>query len=358
MKSFQIKSNIRDYDVVFCRDFAFFDTLAARAPVALIVDRNILNLYPELFRERFSEDDLFVFDAFEDNKTLETACRMYEWLLLRAAKRNMTLISVGGGITQDVTGFVASTLYRGINWLFVPTTLLAQTDSCIGSKTSLNFKSCKNLIGTFYPPSKLYINTDFRKTLLPRDYFSGVGEIIKLQLMRKTGAPTAAELASLLAHCKDNAQVMARVVEQNLATKISYMENDEFDQGERNLLNYGHCFGHALETASNYEVPHGIAVNIGMAFANFLALHRGNVPEMYVIELLNKVNIPNIHIELKSAYFADEELLRAIKNDKKRVGAGLSVVIPGTNGKLSKVDDVTEGEFKVALSNLKARLHI
>ena len=164
MKSLRIRSNIRDYEVVFCRDFSFFDELAAKMPVALVADRNVYELYPELFNEKFPADSVFLFDATEENKILDTACRMYEWLTLRAAKRNMTLVSVGGGITQDVTGFVASTLYRGINWLFVPTTLLAQTDSCIGSKTSLNFQRYKNLIGTFYPPTKLYINTDFYAT--------------------------------------------------------------------------------------------------------------------------------------------------------------------------------------------------
>jgi 3-dehydroquinate synthase len=325
-------------------------------PVALVADRNVYELYPELFNEKFPADSVFLFDATEENKILDTACRMYEWLTLRAAKRNMTLVSVGGGITQDVTGFVASTLYRGINWLFVPTTLLAQTDSCIGSKTSLNFQRYKNLIGTFYPPTKLYINTDFYATLSPLDYYSGVGEIIKLQLMKKNGAPSVERLAETLSRCKDDPSFLAAVVEQNLAIKISYMENDEFDRGERNLLNYGHCLGHALETASQYEIPHGIAVNIGIVFANFIALRRGNVPEAYVMELLEKVNLPNIHMELKEAYFGDEELLQAIGSDKKRVGVGFSVVVPDANKKLSKIDDVNEEEFRGGLSDLKVAL--
>ena len=356
MKSLRIRSNIRDYDVVFCRDFSFFDELADKMPVALVADRNVYKLYSGLFNEKFPADNVFLFDATEENKTLDMACRMYEWLTLRAAKRNMTLVSVGGGITQDVTGFVASTLYRGINWLFVPTTLLAQTDSCIGSKTSLNFQRYKNLIGTFYPPTKLYINTDFYATLSPLDYYSGVGEIIKLQLMKKNGVPSVERLAETLSRCKDDASFLADVVEQNLAIKISYMENDEFDRGERNLLNYGHCLGHALETASQYEIPHGIAVNIGIVFANLIALRRGRVTEAYVMELLEKVNLPNIHMELKAAYFDDEKLLQAIGSDKKRVGAGLSVVVPDANKKLSKIDDVNEEEFKGALSDLKAAL--
>lgn len=356
MNSLRIKSNIRDYDVVFCRDFSFFDELASRTPVALVVDRNVFELYSGLFNGRFTEDSIFIFDALEENKTLDMVGQMYEWLILRTAKRNMTLVSVGGGITQDVTGFVASTLYRGISWLFVPTTLLAQTDSCIGSKTSLNFRGYKNLIGTFYPPTQLYINTDFHATLSPRDYYSGVGEIIKLQLMKKNGYPTVNQLATILGRCKADSRFLANIVEQNLAIKISYMENDEFDQGERNLLNYGHCFGHALETASRYEVPHGIAVNIGILFANLIALRRGNVMESNVMELLEKVIRPNIHMNLTTLPFDDNELLRAVGNDKKRTGVGLSVVVPEANGKLSKKDDITEEEFKIALSDLKTVL--
>ena len=98
-------------------------------------------------------------------------------------RKNMNLISIGGGITQDITGFVASSLYRGINWIFVPTTLLAQVDSCIGAKTSLNFNHYKNLVGTFYPPSEIHIYPEFLKTLTKEDFYSGVGEMAKLHLM-------------------------------------------------------------------------------------------------------------------------------------------------------------------------------
>ena len=132
----------------------------------------------------------------EERKTLETVQELYGHFLGRSAKRNMTLISIGGGILQDISGFAASTLYRGINWVFVPTTLLAQADSCIGSKTSLNYQGYKNLLGTFYPPNEVYIYMPFLATQAELDFYSGLGEVVKLHLMG--GAERTRELIALL----------------------------------------------------------------------------------------------------------------------------------------------------------------
>lgn len=351
MNKLHIESRIKDYVVSFEEDFAFFSKFKSIENKAVIVDRNIYKYYPELIDDTFAKEEVFLFDALETNKSIQMLEEVYDWLTLRNAKRNLTLISIGGGITQDLTGFVASTLYRGIKWLFVPTTLLAQTDSCIGSKTSLNYKSFKNLLGTFYPPDELYITTRFHDTLAPKDIYSGMGEVIKFQLMEEVYPKNLEECMKKLERCLKDKVFLLEQIHKNLDIKNEYMKNDEFDMGRRNLLNYGHCFGHALETASEYYVPHGIAVNIGIIFANLVACARGLISQEVFQKVTSQMNEPNIFMELRAKDFEPSKLLESIKNDKKRTGKDLAVVIPVNDDfKLEKVDDLKEDEF---LENLK-----
>ena len=177
-----IKSNIRDYNVYFENSFSFINDLLNKHDPIFIIDKNVYALYGNEFKN-IPKERVFLFDAIEKNKTFDYVKEVYDFLLSKSVKRNSTFISIGGGITQDITGFVASTLYRGLNWIYVPTTFLAITDSCIGSKTSINYDKYKNLMGTFYPPCEIYINKDFLLTLSELDFYSGIGETIKFQLM-------------------------------------------------------------------------------------------------------------------------------------------------------------------------------
>ncbi|HWR58470.1 MAG TPA: 3-dehydroquinate synthase family protein, partial [Thermodesulfovibrionales bacterium] len=179
----KIHSNIRDYPVYFAETLDFlvrFDKFPERC---FVIDSNVWRLYGDSLRRNMSTSEIIVLPINEEMKSLDTVAEIYNRLIESSAKRNMTMISVGGGILQDVSGFAASTLYRGINWVFVPTTLLAQADSCIGSKTSLNYRGFKNLVGTFYPPSEVFIHVPFLSTLEEVDFLSGLGEVVKLHIM-------------------------------------------------------------------------------------------------------------------------------------------------------------------------------
>jgi len=347
-----IESNIRDYDVIFESKFDFLKEFSSVANSIMIIDKNVYTLYKEYF-EDLNESDLFLFDAIEENKTFDYVKEIYDFLLLKSVKRNLTIISIGGGITQDITGFVASTLYRGINWIFVPTTFLAITDSCIGSKTSLNYDKYKNLMGTFYPPSKIHINSNFLRTLKELDFFSGIGETIKFQLMKEEYPKDFKKIQMDINDIIKNEDARLAMIHDNMQIKLGYMKGDEFDLGRRNLLNYGHCFGHALETSSDYYVPHGIAVNIGMIFANLLSTYRGlfNEEDSTMINL--NILLPNVPLKLREKDFDENVLLESMKNDKKRVGKFLTVIIPDSEFKMIKVDDVTDDEFRQVFYNLK-----
>ena len=344
-----IQSNIRDYDVSFEDSFSFINELQNEKDPIFVIDQNVFSIYKKEF-EGIPSDRLFLFNAIEENKTFDYIKEIYDFLLTKSVKRSSTFISIGGGITQDITGFVASTFFRGLNWVFVPTTFLAMTDSCIGSKTSVNYDKHKNLMGTFYPPSKIYINKDFLLTLKELDFYSGIGETIKFQLMEETYPKDFEAVLAKVKNVVSDESGRNNTILENMNIKKSYMEGDEFDLGRRNLLNYGHCFGHALETSSGYYVPHGIAVNIGMVFANCISEARGLITSKDADFVNHKILVPNVPLSLRQKDFDAAVLLESMKNDKKRVGEFLSVIIPGEEFRMLKVNDVTDVEFEAALS--------
>jgi 3-dehydroquinate synthase len=351
-----IRSNIRDYSVHFEQDFAFMQRLSQVPDKVVIVDGVVHDLYPSLLNDNFTTEEILRLEAIEHNKDLSQVSEIYEFLIKRQAKKNLTIISIGGGITQDVTGFVASTLYRGVPWFFVPTTLLAQTDSCIGSKTSLNFKAYKNLIGTFYPPHAVYINPAFLTTLSEEDFYSGFGEAIKLQIMKEEYPKDIEMLESALSHDREDLDGMLRLIRDCLQVKIGYMQDDEFDQGKRNLLNYGHTMGHAVEASSGYAVSHGVAVVIGMIFADIISVHRGLLEQNDFDRIVSRLMLPNILVQLSEDYFSREPLISGLRSDKKRIGKDFTFIIPDGDLRLIRVDDVKEDEFDAVLAELRCVL--
>ena len=347
----RIHSGIHDYELTIEESLAFVEPLLHTEQTYYVVDANVHSLYPALFAS-IPRDRLGILAAVEENKTLDTALAVCEQMTALAARRNARLVSVGGGITQDVTGFAANVLYRGVHWTFVPTTLLAACDSCIGGKTSLNYKGYKNLLGTFYPPERIYVCAQFFDTLTERDFLSGMGEVVKFNLLmgEKGFADVRENLPALLT--RDYAAVR-RFTENALLFKKGFIEADEYDTGVRVHLNFAHTFGHALESASHYAIPHGTAVAMGMIVANRISVMRG---------LLDKENAARMEELLlaiipRESIPADNDvsaLTAAIHNDKKQVGDGITAVLLKDGGELSVVHDVTEEEVRAGYARLAA----
>lgn len=350
-----IHSNVRDYTVHFQDSAAFIEQFSRFPQRLFVIDENVWRHYGNGALACIPESDRMLFAVSEERKGLESVMEIYDRLMERAAKKNMTLISIGGGIVQDVTGFVASTLYRGLNWVFVPTTLLAQSDSCIGSKTSLNYKRFKNLLGTFYPPTEVHIHSGFLKSLPEADFLSGLGEVVKLHLMG--GAPHTADLISNLPGlmAREEAPLLS-AIRASLAVKLSYMEGDEFDTGRRNLLNFGHCFGHALETVSGYAIPHGQAVVVGMLLANIAAVRRGILDAALGDRLARELLLRVLSVPVLPEYLALEPNVNAMKQDKKRTGEGLVMVMMTSNYEFEKFSDFSVEELASAVDELKGLL--
>lgn len=344
---FIINSKFTNYPVFFEKDYSFIEKWTSKKEFVFIVDSNVWKLH-DLLHELLPGERTRIESVCEDWKSLDSVSSLYTWLLQFPYKRNLCIIVLGGGILQDVVGFVASTLYRGISWIAIPTTLLAQSDSCIGGKTGVNFHGFKNMIGSFYPPHEVHILTNFIKTLSKNDYFSGLGEIAKAHLM--SGEDIAKKFAQSLQDlilCNDD--LLVQCIEQSLKLKCYYIEADENDSDLRNMLNYGHCVGHALESISNFSIPHGQAVVWGMVFANDFAVHCGLLsPDTsswiydFILKPILLHSLPNYSIT---------DLLQAMKQDKKNTGNGLSLIVLCDHFKMQKVTSISTEEMSFILQN-------
>ncbi|MCQ2754568.1 MAG: 3-dehydroquinate synthase, partial [bacterium] len=276
----EIKSSFKTYNLDFIDSLDELKTFSDQKETYFVLDRNIYNLYKEKLPV-FPQERLFLMDAIETKKNIDLVIEICEKMTSMPSKRNTHLISIGGGIVQDVTGFVANSLYRGIKWTFYPSTLLAACDSCIGGKSSLNLKSFKNLLGSFFPPDAIRIYPQFFSTLTDRDYCSGLGEVVKFNVIagEDTLSRIEKDIDKLLAR---DYETLMQYVKTSLEFKKGFIEIDEFDRGERILLNFAHTFGHAFETTSNYAIPHGSAVALGMLTANYISYKRGFIEEEYM----------------------------------------------------------------------------
>lgn len=344
----KIRSSSKIYEIHIEKNFSFIEKLLQESNSFFIIDKNIYDLYKSVLFDAIDKNKLYVFEAVESKKTIETALEICEVLTGISAKRNMHLISFGGGIVQDVTGFVSNVLYRGIKWTFIPTTLLAACDSCIGSKTSLNYKHFKNLLGTFYPPNDIYICSEFFKSLSEKDFESGLGEVVKFNIMvGELGLKCIEQNIDELLN--RNTKILDDFVSKSLNFKKSFIEEDEFDKGVRIHLNFAHTFGHAFESLTDYAIPHGTAVAMGMIVANRISLTRNCINEDIVLRtevVLKKI----IHVDPKYLILDIDSIVSAIKKDKKQISSDLTAVLMHDDMKLNIVRDVTREEIEKAVS--------
>lgn len=350
-----IHSKFKDYEVHMESNFDFLRELSQTPNAEFVIDEKVYGLYKTYFKE-IPEERLFLVEATEEHKVIETALAICEKMTEIPAKRNAHLVSVGGGIIQDITGFVANVLYRGIPWTFVPTTLLASCDSCIGGKTSLNYKKYKNLLGTFYPPDALHICPGFFQTLSERDFESGLGEVVKFNIMAGEHGLKNIEdnIDRLLARDED---CLKQFVYSSLEFKKGFIEVDEFDRGERIKLNFAHTFGHAIETVTGYEIPHGTAVAIGMIMANRVAERRGML-DSEIARRSEKVLLRVIHIGIDLNEYPLERFISAMRKDKKQTSEHLTAVLMTNVAKdLKIVHDVQIEEVEDARDYFEQLYH-
>jgi len=300
----------------------------------IIIDRNVYHLSPKTFE--YILENILIFDALEDNKNIENVLILTDILLNKNFTKKNKLIVIGGGITQEIGGFCAHIFKRGIQWIFVPTTVLSMTDSAIGSKVSINRHS-KNMLGVFSSPNKIIISDYFLNSLSKNDIISGIGESLKLCLI---GGNETFQLFKEHLLKKD----YLTIIKLSSLVKKVIIEYDEFEKCERKVLNYGHSIGHSLESTTKYFIPHGIAVMIGMYVKNIL-FYGDKYEEInqIILELVDK-NYFNIDFDYN-------EFLVHLSSDKKNEGDNICFILLEEIGKTIIVYKKKE-EFDVKLKEI------
>jgi len=336
MSALTIQARAHAYTVEPCADLsAALAGVTGKDRAIYLVDSRFRAIYREALDALLPADRVTEIEASEPAKSFEALTPVFLDLLARGLKRDRTLVVIGGGVLQDIGCFIASVLSRGLRWELLPTTLLAQADSCIGSKSSINIGAYKNQLGTFYPPHRVMLVSGVLSTLPPDEIRSGLGEVIKLQLL--AGEAGYRELmADLGQRAPSDPDILAKWVARSLAVKKPYIESDEFDRGVRNLLNYGHTFGHAYESSTAFAVPHGIAVILGMLTATFVSARLGMVSASHYDEL-NQLLGPwhRPYIDALRAASLDD-MLTAIRHDKKNTGDAVNCILTRGYGRMEK----------------------
>lgn len=338
VNNFVIKSNIKNYQLKFVYDFKKIIQKQYIEGDVLIVDKLVFDKHFTNFKI-FHKKSIIKVIANEKSKEFSNIKKIIKALLKFGIKKNNKIIACGGGITQDISSFIASILFRGVDWIFFPTTLLAQGDSCIGSKTSINFIKYKNQLGTFYPPSKIFLDKIFLDSLNKQDINSGLGEISHYLII---GGKKSFSL--LENHFIKKKTSYKSLIIESLKIKKKIIEIDEFDKKERIIFNYGHTFGHAIESITNYKIPHGIAVSMGIDIANFFSVHYGYMnkeTKNKIKKTLNKLWKLNDFKKIKY-----NRMIEAIKNDKKFRNRSINLILCTNYGSVFKKNFKIDSNFR------------
>ena len=303
----------------------------------------------ELLQGKCTKAVKYVFPQGEANKTLDTVKEIYRFLIEEGFDRKDCLVALGGGVVGDVTGYAAATYLRGIDFVQLPTTLLAQADSSIGGKPGVDFDGYKNMVGAFKMPRLVYMNSSVLETLEDRQFFSGFGEVMKHGLI-KDAAFYGWLIENMYEICEREPNVLQEMLIKSCTIKKLIVERDPGEQGERALLNFGHTVGHAIEKAKNYDLFHGECVALGAIAAAYISWKR----EMLSMEEYYEVRdmfVP-FYLPISVDGIEPEEILRLTKSDKKMEAGKIKFVLLKKIGKAVLDNTVTDEEILEAIREI------
>lgn len=318
------------------------------------VDASIRKTIGDSILQRLSDakvrTSLIEIPSGEESKSIEQIGRMWSELLAAKTDRKSVLIAIGGGVVGDLAGFGAASFNRGIRFVQVPTTLLSMVDSSVGGKTGINLPQAKNIVGAFWQPQLVWIDTDYLNSLPDREYLSGLAEVIKYGVI--LDEPFFAYLeTNANAILKRDAQVVQYIVRRSCELKAHVVANDERETtGLRAILNYGHTFGHAIEATTSYGTYlHGEAIAIGMTMAGQLALQQGLWSEDCLVRqtrLIERLGLPT-----KAVGLEPQQLLDAMQLDKKTEHGKLNFILPTCIGHVKTVSGVNADSVVEAITH-------
>ena len=331
-----------------------FDKLGVTGrKLCIVSDSNVAPLYAKYVEDQLSKTGnkifTYVFEAGEANKNLDTVEDVYEFLIKNHFDRKDMLFALGGGVVGDITGFAAATYLRGIDFVQIPTTLLAQVDSSVGGKTGVDFDQYKNMVGAFYMPKLVYMNLSVLKTLDDRQYYAGMGEVMKYGLI-KNASFYEWILDNMYEIHERDMDTLEDMVVKSCTYKKLVVEKDPTEKGERAILNFGHTIGHAIEKAKNFELLHGECVALGCVAAAFISWKREllSMEEYYEIrDMFVPFNLPITIDDIDP-----NEILRLIASDKKVEGDKIKFILLKKVGKAIIDTSVTKDEIMSGIQEI------
>lgn len=322
--------------------------------ILIFSNETIADLYFEKFKLTLNEKDKIFYFAIKDGeeyKNIESILPVYDFMLENNFSRKSLVISLGGGVICDMGGYISATYMRGIEFIQVPTSLLAQVDASVGGKVAINHPKCKNMIGSFKNPYRVIIDVELLKTLPKREFKSGMGELLKHSFLTKD--------KSYLEYIENNVEkiknldneVLENIVEQSIKIKKHYVDIDPFEKGERAFLNLGHTYAHALESFFDYKAfTHGEAVAKGVIFDLELSLLRGKIDTKYLEKAKNIFKLFNIDTDL--IYLPSNKFIPLMRKDKKNSFNKIITILIDEKGNLSKTE-VKEDEIVKIIDKYK-----
>lgn len=355
LKKIEIRTQSKNYKVIVGKNsikkFASELKKSERKKL-FICDKNVYQLHKYQIDELIKQSNtsfIYFFYSTEKNKTLVSVQKIYDILLKNNFSRQDSLVAIGGGIVGDVTGFAAATFMRGINYYQMPTTLLSMIDSAVGGKTGVNYSKYKNLIGSFYQPQKVCVDTTFLSTLPKKEIYSGIGEIFKYAFLadEENYFFIRDGIKTILYQNQFDEELIAKCIR----LKSSVVENDELEKsGLRKILNLGHTFAHAFESTLNFKVKHGEAVIAGIIASLIVSEKIGLISKID----LNKYVTDFYFLPLnKKILIADKsEVIKFMKSDKKSSEGKIKLVLASKPGEIFIDFQVSEKIIRYALSKL------
>ncbi len=346
------------YDIVFTQSFdALWEELerlgCGSRRLCIVTDSKVNELYGEevrsLLEGKCRKAVKYVFPNGEEHKTLDTVKEIYKYLIEEGFDRKDMLLALGGGVTGDITGYAAATYLRGIDYIQLPTTLLAQADSSIGGKTGVDFDGYKNMVGAFKMPRLVYMNLTVLRTLEDRQYFAGFAEVMKHGLI-KDSMFYEWLIEKMYEICERDIDVLQEMLMKSCTVKKLVVEKDPTEQGDRALLNFGHTIGHAIEKAKGFSLYHGECVALGAVAAAYISWKRQmlTMDEYYEIR---DMFVP-FYLPISVEGIDPKEILRLTKSDKKMESGRIKFVLLKKIGKAVLDQTITDEEILEAVGEI------
>ncbi len=355
MQKLNVDLNSRSYNICIEDGFTGLKKCIEKnfTKAVIVTDSNVEKLFlkevKEIVESKISNVGVCVFEAGEKSKNISTIQKIYDCCLENGLDRKSCIIALGGGVCGDMAGFAAATFMRGISFIQMPTTLLAQVDSSVGGKVGIDYCGAKNIIGAFKQPELVYISTSTLKTLPEREFKAGMGEVIKYCAIYDINF-----LSFLEKNHEDIKKLSHKYISEMIYTccriKADVVSKDETEQGLRMILNFGHTIGHGIESAKNFELLHGECVALGMIGIFEIAKMRNCISDSYADRMLNAIKLYGLCLSVDG--ITEEEVISYMKKDKKKVGDKIKFVLPIGEGSVKITNDITEEEIKAGIRKI------